>query len=192
MSLLTESMLIKSANEAIRDKSTRGMEKTASQVISEYNTAADRFTQFHFFICHAKIDEKLILGLIHILNQKGFSTYVDWINDPCLDRGQVTAETAKVLKRRIESSNCLLYAFTDNSSHSKWMPWELGIKDGHNGKVVICPIKSQEVEEFRGQEYLGIYPYLDITTYSLLPDLKYLKVIKLDNTQISLQDWMNR
>lgn len=190
MSLFTENILSKSALEAITENTPRGMEKTASRVLFEYAESMERITHYDFFICHAKIDETMILGLIQIMKKKGFNCYVDWINDPRLSRLQVTPETARLLKKRIRESTCLLYAFTEGSTHSKWMPWELGIKDGHNGKVLICPITKQVKDGFADQEYLGLYPYLTVHGYSLLPDLKYLEVNNLDKSTRSLVDWM--
>ena len=40
------------------------------------------------------------------------------------------------------------------------MPWELGYFDGFNGAVAILPV-TEKGENFQGQEYLGIYPYID-------------------------------
>ena len=57
---------------------------------------------------------------------------------------------------------CLLFATTKNSTDSKWMPWELGLKDGQNGLVAILPVVQDKTERYSGQEYLGIYPYIDI------------------------------
>ena len=42
---------------------------------------------------------------------------------------------------------------------SKWMPWELGYFDGHNGNVAIFPILKDRKSTFVAQEYLGIYPH---------------------------------
>ncbi|WP_228136599.1 hypothetical protein [Acinetobacter pittii] len=85
--------------------------------------------------------------------------YVDWIDDRHLDRSKVTSKTADTLRVRMRQSKSLLYIATDNSSQSKWMPWELGYFDGYSsGKVAILPILNHQYESFSGQEYLGIYP----------------------------------
>jgi hypothetical protein len=41
------------------------------------------------------------------------------------------------------------------------MPWELGFKDGHNTRVAVLPIVQYPATSYNGQEYLGIYPYVD-------------------------------
>lgn len=44
------------------------------------------------------------------------------------------------------------------------MPWELGFADAHTkGLAAICPISSTYESTFHGQEYLGIYPYVEET-----------------------------
>lgn len=43
------------------------------------------------------------------------------------------------------------------------MPWELGFMDAEKSRVAICPIVNNPLEdEYHGQEYLGLYPYVDI------------------------------
>ncbi len=43
------------------------------------------------------------------------------------------------------------------------MPWELGFFDGYsNGRVAILPITKNQKDEYEGQEYLSVYPYVDI------------------------------
>ena len=44
---------------------------------------------------------------------------------------------------------------------SKWCPWELGLFDGiSNGKCCILPVIKEKKDFYKGQEYLGMYPYL--------------------------------
>lgn len=70
----------------------------------------------------------LIAGLKLILEDLGYSVYVDW-NDNQLDPNNVTPETAKMLRERMKQCKSLIYAFSENASSSKWMPWELGYFD---------------------------------------------------------------
>jgi hypothetical protein len=41
------------------------------------------------------------------------------------------------------------------------MPWELGYFDGFRGAVSVLPIAKSADESFKGQEFLGLYPYID-------------------------------
>ncbi len=117
-------------------------------------------SSYDIFLSHAFSDKDLILGIALTLEDLGYSVYLDWRNDPDLDRNSVTPATAQKLRERMRSSNCLFFA-TERSSNSKWMPWELGYKDGHNTHSAILPLREGESNSFTGQEYLGIYPYVN-------------------------------
>jgi hypothetical protein len=46
------------------------------------------------------------------------------------------------------------------------MPWELGYMDAKTkSRVAVAPIVDDAIanNEYKGQEYLGLYPYLDKT-----------------------------
>lgn len=119
--------------------------------------------EFDIFLSHSSADKNAIRGLKEKLEKDfGFSVYVDWINDPQLDRNHVTPATAAVLKNRMNHSKCLFYATSANSSNSIWMPWETGYMDGLKEKVAICPLIGNVTTDYNGAEYLGLYPYIDI------------------------------
>ena len=52
-------------------------------------------------ILHSFLDKRLILTLIDLFNNVGYSVYVDWINDKNLGRNNVSPKTANVIKNRI-------------------------------------------------------------------------------------------
>jgi hypothetical protein len=53
----------------------------------------------------------------------------------------------------------LAYAHSTNSSNSVWMPWELGDFDGIKPQQVwALLLVTNDDSEFKGQEYLGLYP----------------------------------
>jgi hypothetical protein len=71
----------------------------------------------------------------------------------------VTVKTAAVLRERMKACSSLVYAHSANSPSSVWMPWELGYFDGIKpGQVWILPLVSDDDSEFKGQEYLALYP----------------------------------
>lgn len=111
------------------------------------------------FLSHSIKDSDLVLGVKGILEDLGHSVYVDWIEDPQLDRTKVSAKTAEKLRQRMSTCLSLLYLTTQNAEESKWMPWECGYYDGFKGKVAILPVKENSTNVFLGQEYLGLYPY---------------------------------
>jgi hypothetical protein len=116
---------------------------------------------YDVFLSHSIRDAEIVLGVRTILEQHGQKVYVDWIHDPHLDRANVTKKSADSIRRRMRQCAMLVYIHTENSPDSKWMPWELGYFDGIKGNVAIFPITRSGNDEFRGQEYLGLYPYID-------------------------------
>lgn len=162
MALITEA--------ALRAEAARlGFQKSSQVVLNEvvreqFSTQKAAARSYDVFLSHSRLDSDFVLGLKLRLERAGCSVYVDWIDDPALDRSNVSPATADQLRSRMRSCKALLYAFSLLSSHSKWMPWELGYFDALRGKVAVVPLSgSSGVTSFNGQEYLGLYPYLDET-----------------------------
>ena len=87
----------------------------------------------------------------------------------------------------------MAYISTQNVTNSKWCPWELGVGDGiHNGKACILPILEEDREDFKGQEYLGLYPYIDYAS-TRKSNTKHFWITDPQNTNkyIRLKDWIN-
>ena len=126
--------------------------------INESLTHFDSSAIYDLFISHSFQDKDLVIGLKYLFENIGYKVYIDWINYSTLDRQNVTPNTATLIKQRIRQSRGTSYIATSNSSHSKWCPWELGVSDGMKGRVCILPVMDSS---FKGQEYLGLYPYLE-------------------------------
>lgn len=154
MALFTESDL--------RARADRGtpLQKSAGNILTEKVLSSASVKEFDVFLSHSFSDQKLILGIWLSLEDMGYKVYVDWIHDRQLSRETVNKETATVLRQRMLSCKSLFFATTANSSASKWMPWELGFKDGHNRRAAILPVAQHATSTFTGQEYLAIYPYV--------------------------------
>jgi len=117
---------------------------------------------YDIFLSHSYLDKPLVYALVDIFNDAGYSVYVDWIADRQLDRDSVNKDTAETLRARMASCRCLAYVTTSNIANSKWCPWELGYMDGKkNGRCAILPVVEAGGSVFSGQEYLGLYPYID-------------------------------
>lgn len=136
------------------------MFKAATAILREQAEAPTR-SSFDVFLSHSYMDQELVLGAKRLLEERSLVVYVDWVDDSDLDRAQVKPETAARLKRRMAQCGTLLYLHTTNATSSKWMPWELGYFDALKGKVAIFPLVRSKDEPFKGQEYLGLYPYVD-------------------------------
>lgn len=117
--------------------------------------------KYDLFISHSFLDKELVEVLYKMFEECGYIVYIDWKEEKMQDRNNVSAITAKILKTRIDNCSSLAYIATKNITNSKWCPWELGYGDGKKGRAAILPILEEENNEYKGQEYLGIYPYID-------------------------------
>jgi len=119
-------------------------------------------TKFDIFLSHSSKDKQLILGVKQLIEDSGYSVYIDWVDDPELDRTNVNKHTAEKLRTRMKQSNFLVYVDSDNAKSSKWMPWELGYFDGYKSeKLGILVIRNNSNEIYKGQEYLNLYPTIE-------------------------------
>lgn len=117
---------------------------------------------YDVFLSHRYADREAVAGLADRLETEfKLSVYVDWREDPELDRNRVTKRTAELLRQRIKKCKCLWYVTSENSTGSKWMPWETGYMDALTSRVAICPLVESNQYEFAGVEYLALYPYID-------------------------------
>jgi hypothetical protein len=147
---------------------------------------------YDIFLSHSFSDKELVLGLRTELENYAYSVYVDWIDDYGLDRRNVTRKNVLWIQERMKASKCLLYATSSNSSNSKWMPWELGFMDGFKHKVAIFPISGTYAASYSGNEYLGIYPYLEKATMAN-DSREYLWITDQleENLYIEFDAWLN-
>jgi len=113
---------------------------------------------FDIFLSHSSLDLRLVLGLYSELTKRSYKVYLDRFCDPLLDRTRVTAATARTLRYRIAQSKSLFVATTSNTARSAWVPWELGLSDGWNGKAAILPLLEAGQTTFTGTEYFELYP----------------------------------
>lgn len=154
MSLFYESEVRSRAQKSV------GLYKSATTILNEHVQKQASVAQHDIFLSHAYDDRELMLGVALMIEDLGYSVYVDWRDDPSLDRKNVSKQTAEKLRERIKGSRCLFFSTTEHATESKWMPWELGYKDGHNARAAILPVSRQTTSAFNGQQYLAVYPYV--------------------------------
>lgn len=146
------------------------MESYFNESIKQQN----KQNNFDIFLSHSSKDKTLILGIKKFIEESGYSVYIDWVDDPQLDRANVNLLTADVLRTRMKQSNFLVYVDSNNSITSKWMPWELGYFDGYKpNKIGILPIRQNTEDSYTGQEYLELYPKLEKNSSQILHEFKY-------------------
>lgn len=146
---------------------------------------------FDIFLSHSYLDRELILGITEQLERMGYVVYVDWRQDSQLNRDKVTKGTAETVRGRINQSKSLFFATTEGAKDSRWMPWELGYMDGRKGKSAILPVGQDDDagDVYKGQEYLGIYPY--ITKSESAKGEDRLWVHEDRDTYVVFEAWIN-
>jgi TIR domain len=147
-----------------REAASQAVAASQMTVEAQLRVASDApLGQFDIFLSHSSMDKELVLGVMRILENKGFSVYVDWA-DPRLNR-PVTKATAAILRRRMRNSSSLFYVHTSNASLSKWCPWELGFFDALSNtfeRVYVMPLVESSKSHFSRQEYLGLYRQVEV------------------------------
>lgn len=148
----------------------RGDLTKAASVLESWAKSVPLSQEFDVFLSHSYADVRDPQALnaedLYALKEKldkdhDLTVYVDWVVDKSVDRTKVDSKTASLLRARMDHCRCLLYATSEQAEKSQWMPWELGYFDGKKGRVAILPVVDQELSTYKGQEYLGLYPYVD-------------------------------
>lgn len=188
MALFTESAVRQRAQAEVRKS---GMVKKAAQLIVESSATYTSSKTYDIFLSHSVRDADLILGMKGIFEDLGYSVYVDWIEDPQLDRTKVTSATAEKLRQRMNSSKSLFFVTTSNAESSRWMPWECGFFDGKKEKVAIVPIQVTSTDNsYSGQEYLGLYPYVVQQKSGAQKEMLWIR--KSNTTYVAYDTWVSK
>lgn len=189
MALFSEQIVRNRAKQEMKRSSN--IYKSQNQILNESVSSFNEFKSYDIFLSHSSKDSELILGMKGILEDLGYSVYVDWVDDPLMDRTRVDKNTAGKLKERMRASDSLFYVTTDNAIDSKWMPWECGYFDGFREKVAIVPVqKNPYSNNYTGQEYLGLYPYC-VRQNNKIGNPK-LWIHNNENEYIVYDDWVKK
>ena len=187
--ILTHSFLQQSRQQTLYESSSDFRQR----IINENHKAYMKNSKFDVFFSHSSLDHNEVLTLIQLFNQCGYSAYVDWVYDPQLNRSDVNKETAEKIRIRMNQSKGLAYLATSNSTSSKWCPWELGYFDGmsKNSRCCILPVLSYNASSYDGQEYLGLYPYLDYLKYANSDKYDFWVHEQRTSKYVALSAWLN-
>ncbi|HEX8426675.1 TIR domain-containing protein [Hymenobacter sp.] len=164
MALITQQQILRSYNPPFAKSMNESVSEAAATRLKRSATKAFSITEhYDIFLCHAFKDAQYVEAIKEFLESHNLTVYVDWIDDPQLNRAHVTPATAAKLRAAMRRSTSLIYAASVNASASKWMPWELGYSDAFHGRVAILPLADENklVTAYEGQEFMGIYPYVD-------------------------------
>lgn len=116
---------------------------------------------YDIFLSQTIRDAEIVLGVYDYLTDKGLVVFCDWIDEPHLNRNDVTPANAAFIRNTMEKCDTLLFLDTESADQSLWMCWELGWFDGRRGLVGILPILKSDQRFYRGREFLGLYPYIE-------------------------------
>lgn len=145
---------------------------------------------YDVFISYSFRDQYYADKIVQLLEKCGYTVYIDY-NDNRLDRSNVSEYTAKQIVREMNKCKGLLHLYSPNASISKWCPWEVGIFSGmKNFKCANLPLTEKQGEDFKKQEYLEIYPYVE---YSRVRST-YGNEFFVHNGQyqyVTLKEWLN-
>jgi len=131
-----------------------------------FNAQSSRDTKTTVFLSHKHEDLNEIqeaAGVIEMLEDLGATVYIDSMDNKMPN--QTTGETAERIKDIIKYCDRFILLATAKAIESFWCNWELGIGDVHKfqEKIAILPVKEKGQYDFqyKGNEYLQIYPHID-------------------------------
>ncbi len=120
-------------------------------------------SRYDVFLSQTIHDREIVFGVYTILTEDlKLTVFCDWIDSPQADRSHVTPENARYVRDRMGRSDTLLFVDSNSADQSKWMCWELGWFDGAKGKVGILPVVKSPGDPYRGREFLGLYPAVEV------------------------------
>ncbi|MFY0675640.1 MAG: toll/interleukin-1 receptor domain-containing protein [Bacteroidia bacterium] len=127
-------------------------------------TAYDTKTTVFLSYKHKDLEElEEATGVIEFLEDLGVKIYIDSMDNKMPE--QTSGDTAKRIKEIIKYCNKFILLATEKAIESYWCNWELGIGDVHKypNEIAVLPIKNrgQLDYQYKGNEYLQIYPNID-------------------------------
>lgn len=107
------------------------------------NSKEQKLKSYDYFISHSSKDGKEVQKLIYAENQQGKNVFCDWINDvDYLKRHLLCAATLKVIEKRMEQSNALIFVRSENSVKSIWCKYELNYFRDLNRPIYVIDKES--------------------------------------------------
>lgn len=144
------------------------------------------------FLSHSSKDHELVPAVTLILEKHGGRVYVDE-HDPGIS-GADFQKTAERLRSVVRACRKFVLFVTERSKDSKWIPWELGLGDGHNTghSVALFPAAEKSYEQaWSEQEYLGLYHRIIWGNFKGQTE-EWLVLDHRENTAVRLRDWLTR
>ncbi|GAA3099727.1 hypothetical protein GCM10010520_51440 [Rhizobium viscosum] len=125
--------------------------------------ARDRLDHYDVFLSQTIRDAEIVLGVYAVLTGLRYAVFCDWVEAPSANREDVTPANAEFIRDTMRICDTLLFLDTAHADQSLWMSWELGWFDGAKGLVAVLPVLPDGTRYYRGREFLGLYPYVELT-----------------------------
>lgn len=114
-----------------------------------------------------------------MLNSKGLSVYVDWMQDrEGLPRDKMNENTLNVLKTRILQSNCLLYVHTMYCRDSDIIPIEIEFAENQHIPIIVLNVDNSSEPEFAQGKIRALVRNQEIFVMN-------------SNKELSIDKWIN-
>ncbi len=72
-----------------------GVYKSAESILTENIAQQTTTNTYDVFLSHAALDAQIVLGVKGIIQDHGYAVYIDWIDDPTLDRKKSDARNCE-------------------------------------------------------------------------------------------------
>jgi hypothetical protein len=179
-----EKVILRKKKKGVKKFKVEGKQKIVDNpdtLINQiYNEQLEDINEIDIFLSHSSLDRDKLVIFFKLLNQNGFYTYLDWVNDRhYLKRELLNINTVNVLLKRLQKSKILIYYHTEASNNSPWTPWEIGYFSGLHKKVFIYN-PSQINKSF----FLNIYPEITIENNQIFISEQNKKIL-LDKKSIN-------
>ena len=141
------------------------------------------------FLSHYHGDTDILENVICELHNLGVNVYVDW-NDIKMPK-ETNFYTAIRIKEKIKECRKFILLATESAIESKWCNWELGYGDAiryDKKDIAIMPIKDSLCADYKGSEYMGMYPV--ITNEYMATLGKYY--VEFRDTKMLLSEWLKQ
>lgn len=146
--------------------------------------------QYDVFISYSWNDRSYASKVVQLLEKCGYSVYIDY-QDTRLDRNNVSDQTAQRLVNEMKKCKGLLHLYSPSASVSKWCPWEVGIFSGlKNFRCANLPLLESSGDDFKRQEYLELYPYVDFEKVQDSDRYEFW-VCESNEKYVSLRGWLS-
>ncbi|MFH1553348.1 MAG: hypothetical protein ABII76_00530 [Pseudomonadota bacterium] len=114
---------------------------------------------YDVFLSQAIKDKEVVLGIYATLVEDiGLTVFCDWLEAPKNDHAITTPREAAYLRTKLQASTALVFIDSEHAETSTWMSWEIGWFDAAKGRICVLPVVEEEKAEYRGREFLGLYP----------------------------------